>query len=411
MDVGADSSGTSGPLDGLRVIEIGHFVAAPFCARLLGDLGAEVIKIEPMTGDPVRTWGKARDGRSAWWSVHGRNKRSVTIDLKSAEGRELVLDLVAKSDALVENFRPGQLGRMGLNDDLMRARNPQLVIAHISGFGQDGPDSGRSGFGAIGEAIGGLRYLTNHAAGDTDLPPVRVGVSIGDSLAGIYAALGIVSALWARDSPGGTGQGQPVDVALTEAVLSIMEGVVPEYSVFQAVREPVGARIPTTAPSSAYPTRDGKWIIIAANSAPLFDRLCDVIGQPDLPLDNRFRDNPGRVANVDALDRIIEEWSVTQDCAEVEAALNARNIPNSPIYSAADIAADAQFRARGMLRSIDDPVLGAVLHPGVVPMMPESGAGIRWPGREIGEDTGFVLTGLLDRSAAQVADLKARGIV
>ena len=204
-----------GPLAGLRVIELGHYVAAPFCARLLADLGAEVIKVEPPTGDPVRTWGLSKNGHSIWWSVHGRNKQAVTANLKSEEGRQLVLDLAERSDVVIENFRPGQLGRLGLSDELLRQTNQRLVIAHISGFGQDGPDKDRSGFGAIGEAMGGLRYLTNHTNGTTDLPPVRVGVSIGDSMAGMYAAIGILAALWQRDRDGGTERGQLVDVAST----------------------------------------------------------------------------------------------------------------------------------------------------------------------------------------------------
>src|ERR671939_1964 len=262
-----------GPLTGLRVPEIGHFVAAPFCTRLLADLGADVIKIEPPSGDPVRQWGKQVNGVAPWWSLHARNKRCITLNLKNKRAIDIVLRLVAGCDALVENFRPGQLAKMGLGHEVLRQARPDLVIAHISGFGQDGPYRDRAAFGVIGEAIGGLRYLCNHPAGMTDLPPVRVGFSIGDSLAGLYAAFGIVAALWKRDRTNGDRRGRTLDVALTESVLSLMEGMLPEYGALCSVRQPTGSRIPTAAPSSAYPTAVGKWILIAANSDPLFARL------------------------------------------------------------------------------------------------------------------------------------------
>lgn len=411
MRSGAQDDAPRGPLAGLRVIELGHFVAAPFCARLLADLGAEVIKVEPPTGDPVRSWGRTKDGQSVWWSVHGRNKLTVTANLKSPDGREVVLGLLRRSDVVIENFRPGQLARLGLPDGLMRAANPRLVIAHISGFGQDGPDCDRSGFGAIGEAMGGLRHLTNHAPGTTELPPVRVGVSIGDSMAGMYAAIGVLAALWQRDRAGGSGEGQPVDVALTEAVLSVMEAVVPEYGMFGEIREPSGARIPTTAPSSAYPSADGKWLIIAANSQPLFARLCELMRQPDLLTDPRFADNPQRVANVEALDSAIAAWTASMSAAEVEARLASANIPACRIYTAEDIANDRQYRARGMVREVDDPLLGKVLHPGVVPHLPEAQGGVRWTGRAIGADNPAVLSGLLGLSAERIEVLKARGAI
>src|SRR5712671_4679112 len=253
-------------LCGLRILEIGHFVAAPFCARLLGDLGADVVKIEPLAGDPVRGWGAQRDGQSLWWSMHGRNKRSVAMNLKSPAARELVLRLVAKFDAVVENFRPGQLAQMGLGPERLRAVRPDLVIGHISGFGQDGPYRNRAAFGVIGEAMGGLRYLTNHPPGLSHSPPVRVGVSIGDSIAGLYAAFGIMAALWRRDQADGGPQGRILDVALTDSILSMMDGLLPEYGAFGDVRQPVGSRLANAAPSNAYPTSDGRWILIAANS-------------------------------------------------------------------------------------------------------------------------------------------------
>lgn len=281
-----------GPLSGLRVLEIGHYVAAPFCTRVLADLGADVIKIEPPQGDPVRKWGEQVDGHSLWWSVHGRNKRSVTIDLKAPRAFELIMGLVERCDVLVENLRPGRLARLGFSDEALSDRNRRLVIAHISGFGQNGPYRDRASFGAIGEAMGGLRYLTNHPAGTTDLPPVRVGISLGDSVAGLYGALGIVAAIWQRDTTHNVqGKDLSVDVALTDAVLSLMEGLLPEYGQLGKIRKPAGSRIATTAPSSAYPSADGSWVLIAANSEALFERLAHLMEMPDLLSNPLFSDN------------------------------------------------------------------------------------------------------------------------
>src|SRR3546814_405128 len=264
-------------LDGLRVLEIGHFVAAPFCTRLLADLGADVIKIEPPRGDPVRQWGVQSGGSSLWWSMHGRNTRSVAIDLKAVGAREIILELVAHCDVVVENFRPGQLDRMGLGPDVLRSVRPDLIVSHISGYGQTGPYRDRAAFGVIGEAIGGLRHLTNHPPGSFDLPPVRVGVSIGDSIAGLYSAFGIMAALWQRDRTGGDGAARSLDVALTESVFSMMEAMLPEYGELGLIKQPTGGGIATAAPSNAYPTIDGDWMLIAANSEPLFAKLAPLM--------------------------------------------------------------------------------------------------------------------------------------
>src|SRR6516162_1715303 len=260
-----DETASTGLLSGLRILEIGHFVAAPFCTRLLADLGAEVIKIEPPGGDPVRQWGKQINGQSLWWSLHGRNKRSMTLNLKHPKAAAIVLRLVASCDALVENFH-------------------------------------RAAFGVIGEAIGGLRYLSDHPPGTSALPPVRVGISIGDSVAGVFAAFGIMAAVWRRDRVGGDRHGRSLDVALTDSILSLMEGMLPEYSALGVIREPTGSRIPTAAPSNAYPTKDGKWILIAANSEPLFGRLARLMERPELIDDPRFKGNQARVAHVKELD-------------------------------------------------------------------------------------------------------------
>lgn len=397
-------------LNGLRVLEIGHFVAAPFCTRLLADLGADVIKLEPKTGDPVRQWGEQIDGRSLWWSVHGRNKRSLALDLKSPDAVAIVLRLVAGCDVLVENFRPGQLEKMGLGDAVLRAAKPDLVIAHISGYGQTGPWRDRAAFGVIGEAIGGLRHLTNHPPGTYDLPPVRVGVSIGDSIAGLYAAFGIMAALWQRDRKEGDGTGRSLDVALTESVFSMMEAMLPEYGKMGKIKQPTGGGIATAAPSNAYPTADGGFVLIAANSEPLFKRLADLIGRPDLPDDPRFAGNLARVENNVVLDMLIGEWTRKLTATELEVTLSEADIPSSKAYTAADAAEDPQYRFRGMVREVEDPLLGTMLHAGIVPHIPESPGEIRWAGPEIGQHSEEVLAEA-GYSVAEVAAFMSAGAV
>lgn len=404
-------SETSGLLSGLRVLEIGHFVAAPFCTRILADLGADVIKIEPPgTGDPVRQWGEQVDGNSVWWSVHGRNKRSVTLDLRSSRSQEIVLGLVRQCDALVENFRPGHLARFGLDAAALRRARPDLIVAHISGYGQDGPYRDRAAFGVIGEAVGGLRYLSNHEPGTSNLPPVRVGLSIGDSVAGLYSAFGLLAALWHRQrQPVGTG-GCSLDVALTESVFSLMEGVLPEYGLLGNIRQPSGGRIATAAPTNAYRTADGVWLLIAANSDALFARLSALIGEADLPSDPRFAGNPARVAHAAELDAIIGRWTARQTAAALEEELANTDIPSTRVYTIADCAADPQFRARGMVREIDDPILGHVLHPGIVPHVPEFPGTVRWPGPPVGAHTREVFRELLGLDDDQIADLAREGV-
>jgi crotonobetainyl-CoA:carnitine CoA-transferase CaiB-like acyl-CoA transferase len=392
------------------VLEIGHFVAAPFCTRLLGDLGADVIKIEPITGDPVRQWGEQIDGRSLWWSIHGRNKRSIALDLKAPEACAIVLRLVAECDVLVENFRPGQLEKMGLGADLLRSVRPDLVIARISGYGQTGPYRDRAAFGVIGEAIGGLRYLTNHPPGTYGLPPVRVGVSIGDSIAGLYAAFGIMSALWQRDRSGGDGAARTLDVALTESVFSMMEAMLPEFGKLGKIKEPTGGGIATAAPSNAYPTVDGGFVIVAANSEPLFARLMTLIGKPELIEDPRFIGNLARVDNVVVLDSVIADWSRTLTAEELETRLSAAGIPNSKAYTAADAVADPQYRARGMVREVEDPALGTVLHSGIVPHIPEAPGVVRWAGPDIGAHSDEILA-LAGYDVAAIAAFRAQGAV
>jgi crotonobetainyl-CoA:carnitine CoA-transferase CaiB-like acyl-CoA transferase len=380
-------------LEGLRVLEIGHFVAAPFCTRLLGDLGAEVTKIEPLTGDPVRTWGERLDGRSLWWSIHGRNKKSIAMNIRAPGAKDVILRLVQTCDVLVENFRPGQLDKYGLDEATLRAARPDLVIARISGYGQTGPYRDKAAFGVIGEAIGGLRYLTNHPPGTFNLPPVRVGVSIGDSIAGLYAAFGIMAALWQRDrKDGGDGVSRTIDVALTESVFSMMEAMLPEYDRLGRIKQPTGGGIATAAPSNAYASADAGFMLIAANSEPLFARLTELIGRPELLADPRFADNPSRCRNVEILDEIIRDWSKQFTLAELEQLLSTADIPSSKVYTAADIATDVQYRARGMVREVEDSKLGPLLHPGIVPHIVEGPGQVRWTGPDVGEHTDMVLS-------------------
>lgn len=396
------------PLAGIRILELGHYIAAPFATRLLGDLGAEIIKVEPPEGDPVRQWGARYKGASPWWSVHARNKKCITLDLKKPQARQVVLDLVRQCDALVENFRPGQLARMGLGDADLRGARPDLVIARISGYGQDGPGRDRAAFGVIGEAVGGLRYLTDHPPGMSDLPPVRVGVSLGDSVAALYAALGVVAALLRRTR---TGAGGEVDVALAESVFSLLEGALPEYGALGIVKQPAGGAIATAAPTNAYRSRDGVWILIAANSDPLFRRLAGCMGQPALADAPDYATNQLRCANRAALDGLVGQWVATLPASSLENALQDADIPHARAYTIEDIAADEQFRARGMVQEVDDPMLGSILHPGVVPRMDGEQAIPRTTGPAVGADNIAVLTGLLGYDEAHLAVLRAEAVL
>lgn len=402
-----------GPLlSGVRVLELGHFIAAPFATRVLADLGADVIKVEPPgRGDPVRQWGRQVEGGSIWWSLHGRNKRCVTADLKAPRGRELIKTLVRKCDIVVENYRPGWLEKQGLGPMQLADHRPGLVFVRISGYGQTGPQAHLAGFGVIGEAKGGLRYLCAHP-GQSDTPPVRTGVSIGDSIAGLYGALGGLAAVIDQRA---SGRREPriVDVALGEAVLSMLEGILPEYGYDGSVRQPAGSRIETASPSNAYRSGDGAWVLIAANSEHLFAGLCQIMGQPALAQDPRFADNPSRVANNEALDAIIGAWTAGQTAEAAIDKLEAANIPASKVYTVADIAGDAQYRARGMVTEIDDPRLGRALHPGVVPTVTglDRDSQIRWPGPELGAHNAQVYSELAGLSAEQMSELAEEGVI
>ncbi len=383
-----------GPLSGLKVVELGHYIAAPFCTRILADLGAEVIKVEPPGGDPFRGWGEAKDGNSVWFSIHGRNKLSIELDLK--KDRDTLLKLAARADVLVENMRAGQLERLKIGPAELHAVNPRLVIARISGYGQDGPYRDKPAFGAIGEAIGGLRHLTGHPAGVSDLPPPRCGISISDDLAGMYAAIGLLSALWERDAKG-TGEGRVIDVNLVDSVFSLMEGMLPEYALDGRVRQPVGAAIPTASPTNTYPCADGKWLCIAGNSDLIFARLMVAIGQPDMAKDPAYATNHLRCRNRAPLDAAIAAWTRALAAKDAEEILDRAEVPCSRLYDIADCAADPHFLARKAVQSIDDPLIGPTLHPGPVIRLdgeaPEDV--VRWTGPAAGAHTEFVLRTLL----------------
>lgn len=403
-----------GPLSGLRVLELGHYIAGPFCTRVLADLGAEVVKLEPPGGDPFRGWGASVRGNSVWWSIHGRNKLCAEVDLKREAGREAVRRLAARADVLVENFRPGALERLGLGPDALAAVNPRLVVARISGYGQDGPYRDKPAFGAIGEAMGGLRHLTGHPPGMSDLPPPRTGISIADDLAGLYAAIGILAACWrrdgARDGPG-AGEGAVIDVSLVESVFSLMEGMLPEYALFGRVRQPAGAAIPTAAPTNTYPTADGGWIVIAGNSDPIFRRLMALIGRPDLAADPRLATNAGRCAHVAELDAAIAAWTRRHDGQEAERLLEAAEVPACRLYTMRDCAEDPHFRARGAVLEVEDPLIGRLLHPGpavhVSGHPPETVVG--WTGPAVGAHNVLVLEGLAGLDPATAAAARGEG--
>jgi len=377
---------TPGPLAGLRVLELGTLIAGPFCTRLLGEFGAEVIKIEaPGEGDPLRTWRKVYKGTSLWWLVQSRNKKSVTVNLKHPQGQGIVRRLAAGCDIVVENFRPGALEKWGLGYDRLSADNPGLIMVRLSGYGQSGPYRDQPGFGAIGEAMGGIRFVTGYP----DRPPVRAGISLGDSVAALYGVIGALMALQARAANGG--RGQVVDVALYEAVFSLMESLLPEYDMFQFVRARSGASLPGIVPSNTYTTRDGKYIVIGANADSIFKRLMAAIGRQDLADDPGLAHNEGRVARTEELDGVIAGWCAQHDLDKVLQVLAAAEVPSGKIFDIADIVRDAHYRARGMLEKHQLPDGAELQLPGIVPKLSDTPGGTRWLGPALGAHTEEVL--------------------
>jgi formyl-CoA transferase len=395
----------SKPLAGLKVVELGTLIAGPFASRICAEFGAEVIKVEsPDGGDPLRKWRKLYQGTSLWWFVQARNKRCITLNLKHEDGREVLRKLLAEADILIENFRPGVLEKLGLGWDVLHALNPRLVMVRLSGFGQSGPMKDQPGFGAVGESMGGLRYIT----GFEDRPPVRTGISIGDSIAALWGVIGALMALRQREVNGGSGQ--VVDVALYEAVFAMMESMVPEFDVFGFVRERTGNIMPGITPSSIHTCADGKHIQIGANGDAIFQRFMRAIGREDLADAPDLADNAGRDARRDELYGVIDRWAASLPLAEVEAVLVRAEVPASRIYSAEDMFADPQFLAREMFLSARLPDGKPFRMPGIVPKLSATPGDVQWTGPALGEHNAQVL-GELGYGAEQIAALKAAGAI
>jgi formyl-CoA transferase len=393
-----------GPLTGVRIVETGQLLAGPFCGQLLGDLGAEVIKIEPPgSGDPMRQWGREKPhGQSLWWPVVARNKKSVTVNLRTGEGQDLVRRLAATADVLVENFRPGTLERWGLGYDRLSADNPRLILTRVTGFGQSGPYAPRAGYGSIGEAMGGLRYVT----GEPDRAPSRAGISIGDSLAATFACIGTLAALHERER---SGRGQVVDSAIYEAVLAMMESLVPEWQVAGYQRERTGAILPNIAPSNLYPTADGQTVLIAANQDTVFARLAAAMGEPELARDERYVTHGARGAHQQELDDHIAAWTAKQDADDLLQILDENGVPAGRTYRAQDMLRDPHMAARGSLVRVHDPRFGELAMQNVAPRLSRTPGGVRWTGPELGEHTHQVLGGLLGLSPPEIDELAAGG--
>ncbi|MCA9658273.1 MAG: CoA transferase [Myxococcales bacterium] len=402
-------AGSTQALAGLRVLELGQLIAGPFAAAYLAGFGADVIKIEdPRRGDPLRSWRKLYDGTSLWWRVIARNKRSVAVDLRAPEGQALVRRLVAEGhvDVVVENFRPGRLEAWGLGYDALAALNPRLIMARISGYGQTGPKANEPGFANIAESVAGLRYLT----GEPGRPPVRSQVSLGDTIAGLHAALGVLTAVYARDV-GGSGEGQVIDVALTESIFAMLESLLPEYDVFGHVRERAGAGLEGIVPTGTYACKDGAFVVIGANSDSMFRRLMRAIGRDDLADDPAFGSNAGRVEHEARIDAAIRGYAEAHAAREVMATLTAAEIAVGPIQSIAEIVRDPHFIARGLF---EQATLGdglGVRVPAVVPRLTATPGGTRWLGPELGAHTREVLGGLLGLDDATLERLIAGGVL
>ena len=401
-----ETTKTPGPLAGVRVIEMGTLLAGPFCGQLLGDFGAEVIKIEPPgQGDPMRDWGREKShGMSLWWPVVARNKKSVTLNLREAEGQAIARSLIGKADFLLENFRPGTMEKWGLGYEQLRQTQPGLIMVRVSGFGQTGPYAKRAGFGAVGEAMGGLRYV----CGDPSTPPSRMGISIGDSLAATFACIGALAALHHREK---TGQGQVVDSAIYEAVLNMMESLVTEYDKAGYIRERTGAILPNVAPSNVYPTSDSQFILIAANQDTVFKRLAEAMGQPELAADPRYASHSSRGANQKELDDLIAAWTRTITAGNLEALMDKFGIPSGKIYRTPEMLADAHFQARQAIISVAHPRFGELKMQNVAPKLSATPGTVRSPAPELGEHNREVYGGLLGYSEARMAELHSAGII
>lgn len=413
MTTGSNGHDTAGPLAGIRVLEFGSLLAGPLCARLLGDFGADVIKVEsPSNSDPLRQWGlEPFHGRDLLWTIYARNKRCITIDLRQPEGQELVRELTKRCDIVVENFRPGTLEKWGLGPADLEAVNPDLIMVRVSGFGQTGPYSEKAGFGSVAEAMGGIRYLI----GFPDRAPTRTGVSLGDSLAALFGVIGALLALCSRERNGrgrGAATGQVVDVAIYEAVYALMESLVPEYVLQGKIRERTGAILPHVAPSNVYPCSDGVSVIIAGNADNVFRRLCDAMGRPELSSVPRFATHQARGENQEEIDALVAAWTVQHPSQEVIRLMDEAGVPAGPIYTAREIIADPHFKARNMVLSV--PIEEGVEFPmtGIVPLLNKTPGSVRWPGSATaGSHNREVYSEVLGLSDARIDDLSARGVI
>ena len=394
-----------GPLSGLRVLELGTLLAGPFCGQLLGDFGAEVIKIEPPNqGDPMRAWGREKaGGKSLWWPVVARNKKAITLDLRQGEGQALLKELVKQSDFLLENFRPGTMEKWGLGWSELSAINPRLIMIRVSGFGQTGPYSRQAGFGAIGEAMGGLRYVV----GDPSTPPSRMGISIGDSLAATFACIGALSALHHRDK---TGRGQVVDSAIYEAVLNMMESLVTEYDKVGYIRERTGAILPNVAPSNVYKTRDGM-VLIAANQDTVFSRLAEAMGQPGLATDPKYSTHGARGAHQAELDALVEQWTQTLGTRQVLDLMDQFGVPAGLIYRAPDMLEDEHFKARDAIVTVPHPDFGELRMQNVAPKLSETPGSVRSPSPALGQHNDEIYLQVLGLAPERYAELRTAKVI
>lgn len=395
----------NGPLRGIRVLELGQLIAGPFCGQILGDLGAEVVKVEdPKNGDPMRQWGQSRiKGSSLWWSVLARNKKSVTLDLRTPEGQAAARQLAQSADIVVENFRPGSMEKWGLSYPDLAAENPRLIMLRVSGFGQTGPYSKQAGYGSIGEAMGGLRYIV----GDPSTPPSRVGISIGDSLAALFGTIGVLAALQERHQ---SGRGQIVDSAIYEAVLGMMESMVPEWADDGIQRERSGSTLPKIAPSNVYPTKDERWLIIAANQDTVFRRLAEAMGKPDLPDSPEFATHTARGERQAELDEMIAQFSLQFNADELQTLLNHHSVPVGKIFRVEDMLNDPQYLARNSVVEVESKDYGKVTMQNAFPRMSRTDTSVRWVGPELGQDTDSVLSEL-GYDGASINRLRDQGVI
>ncbi len=409
-----------GPLEEIRVLELGNMIAAPFGGKLFATFGAEVIKVEqPRVGDELRRWRLFRGQTSMWWYAQGRNKKSITLDLGKPEGQQIALELIRRSDVVLENFRPGTLEKWNLGYGAMQRANPDVILVRVSGYGQTGPYRDRPGFGGVAEAFGGLRNLTGYP----DRPPTRVGISLGDSLAGMFGVIGALMALLYRErgrreglhGVDGRGFGQVVDVALYEAVFALLESTLPEYDAYGMVRQRTGNMLPGVAPSNTYLCKGEKWVVIGGNADTVFVRLMRAIGRPDLAADPRFQDNPGRAKHQEFLDDVITSWTSQRSLEEVLDVMIEAGVPAGPIYDAPAIAADPHYHARGMLEAhevtIEPGERKAVRFPGIVPKLSQTPGATQWLGPQLGAHNDEIYRGLLHLSAERIEELKREGVI